>query len=388
MIECEQFFLGLKQVGIDFFTGVPDSLLKHFCFYIDKVCDARAHVIAVNEGSAVALAAGHYVSTGQIPMVYMQNSGLGNAINPLVSLCDAGVYAVPMLLCIGWRGEPGTHDEPQHMRQGEITEALLKTLNIPYVILPREASEAQAVTRRLVDQAKQMQKPVAILVRKDTFLPCESKKMVSEQTLTREQAIATLIQAAPQDALFVCTTGKASRELYELRGEDLSHHKKDFLVVGSMGHASMIALKIALNQPNRLVVCLDGDGALLMHMGALSTIARLAPRNVVHVVLNNGVHESVGGQPTGAMQIDLPMLAGAVGYPCVYDIKNAKTLDAISKTCFSAQQLTFLSVQTNTASRSDLGRPKETLRALKTAFMTHIQDESSACSVLQPSENI
>ncbi len=369
MISCELFYQTLKNSGIEFFAGVPDSLLKNFCFYIADHVGPQNHVICANEGSAVALASGYHLATGKIPAVYLQNSGTGNMINPLTSLCDNEVYSIPTLLIIGWRGEPGVKDEPQHKKQGRIMTELLDALEIPYGIL-EPTSDPQSVVQKALVSLKEKSCPYAILVRGDTFDDYKFQgKEKNPYVMSREDAIEEILKCVnPKDAV-IATTGKTSRELYELRKKRGETNRADFLTVGSMGHTSQIALGVALEQKNRKVYCIDGDGSLLMHMGGMATIGALAPSNLIHIVINNGAHESVGGQGTGAFKIDLPAIAKATNYKtaaCVVDSANlTQALQALEKN----EGPHFLEVRTKQGSRPELGRPKSTPLENKQQFM-------------------
>ena len=314
MIAVDNFVTDIKKSRVDFFTGVPDSLLKSFCAYVTDTCGEN-HVIAANEGGAVGLAVGHYLATGKLALVYMQNSGQGNAVNPLCSLADPDVYSIPMVLLVGWRGEPGVKDEPQHVKQGKVTIALFETLGIPAEVLPDDEATALELTRRMVDKAKTESRPVALIVRKGLF--AEYKLQNKEEdisTLRREAAIEGALRALPDDAVVVSTTGMISREVYETRERLGQDHSRDFLTVGSMGHAIMIALGIAKAQPNRKVYCLDGDGASIMHMGNMAIAGQSGCENLTHIVFNNSAHDSVGGQPTVGGKIDLEKIAEELGY--------------------------------------------------------------------------
>ena len=373
MINPEYFYKKLVESGVGFFTGVPDSLLKDFCAYITDKTDEQNHIIAVNEGAAVALACGYHLATGSIPLVYMQNSGIGNAVNPLLSLADNEVYRIPLVLVIGWRGEPGVHDEPQHIKQGKVTCSLLETMDIPYAVLENTEEGANCQIETCFNTIAKTQSPYAFVIRKDTFAPYTLQKEESKATMTREEAIEVI--ASDRDGIIVSTTGMISRELYELR-EKISpvSHERDFLTVGSMGHASSIALSIALQKPQIQVTCLDGDGAVLMHMGALASIGTKKPRNFCHIVLNNGAHDSVGGQPTIAPFIDLPAIAHACGYVHVY---QAKTKDELKRILAQRNNgLTFIEVIVKKGARKDLGRPKSSPIENKTAFMDCIKNWS------------
>lgn len=371
MISPSFFFDTVKENGVGFFTGVPDSLLKSLCAYITEHVSDREHIIAVNEGCAVGIAAGYHLSTGKIPLVYMQNSGMGNATNPLLSLADSDVYKIPMLLVIGWRGEPGVHDEPQHVKQGKVTCTLLETMGIPYHILPDSEDECSAVLKECFDKIAETSSPCAIVVRKNTFEPYKlEKKPEPAYEMSREQAIEAVVSSLPDDTIFVSTTGMASRELYEIRERNGESHSSDFLTVGSMGHASQIALGIAMNTPERTVCCIDGDGAALMHMGGMATIGTISPDNYVHVVINNGVHDSVGGQPLISRQIDLESAARSFGYR---NAVTVKTKDELEKALENENKPIFVQIMVHTGNRPDLGRPKSTPVENKNALMENIR---------------
>ncbi len=370
MISPAYFYDKLTGMGVGFYTGVPDSLLKHLCSYLkDNVPDER-NIIAANEGCAVGLAAGYHLATGKVPMVYMQNSGMGNATNPLLSLADPDVYNIPMVIVIGWRGEPGVHDEPQHVKQGKITCTLLETMEIPYSVLPDNEQGCDIVFEECSEYLKKNGSPYAIVVRKDTFSEYKPQKKAEEQPfeMSREEAIE-IISTVEQGSIFVSTTGMASRELYEIRDKKGESHESDFLTVGSMGHSSQIALGIALNRPDRRIVCIDGDGAVIMHMGGMSTIATQAPKNLVHIMINNGVHDSVGGQPTVSREIDLHGIAQAMGYKNVFTVRTKEELEKALE-CKSGPR--FLQVMVHRGNRKDLGRPKSTPAENKTALMKNI----------------
>ncbi|MBN2404568.1 MAG: phosphonopyruvate decarboxylase, partial [Coriobacteriia bacterium] len=329
MLPCAEFHSLLQGIGIEFFTGVPDSLLKNFCAYLEENLDATAHIIAANEGNAVALATGHYLATGRPGLVYMQNSGQGNATNPLVSLADPEVYGVPMLLLVGWRGEPGVKDEPQHVKQGKITHALFDTLGIPHCLLPDTIEAAQEALAEAGRVLREEARPYALIAKAGVFTSYQRQRAVGETLeIRREAAIAALCAKLGEDAVIVSTTGKISRELYEIREGQDRNHSRDFLTVGSMGHASQIALGIACAKTDRSVYCFDGDGAAIMHMGGMALIGSLKPRNFKHVILNNGAHDSVGGQPTAGLAIDLSAIAKACGYAAAFSVEHEQELSA------------------------------------------------------------
>ena len=364
----------ISTIGCSFFTGVPDSLLKPLCNYLMNTYGISAqHIIAANEGNCVAIAAGYYLSTGKIPCVYMQNSGLGNAINPITSLLNPKVYGIPCLFIIGWRGEPGVKDEPQHVFQGEVTIKLIEALDIAYMVLDREVTKA--------DLEKKMQEfnrllsggqSIALVVKKGALEDEEVVAYKNGNRISREEAIKTLVNAAQED-IIISTTGKTSRELYEIREEYGTAHQYDFLTVGSMGHSSSIALGIALNKPKTRVWCIDGDGAVLMHMGSMAVIGAQAPRNFVHVVINNSAHESVGGLPTVAGGINLTQLALACGYQAAYTTDNLEDLTVILEKVKGRAGPLFIEVKTAIGSRKDLGRPKTTPAENKAAIMAYLE---------------
>ena len=375
MLRPGFFIETLKEAGIDCFAGVPDSLLKNLCAYITDHFGADNNVISANEGAAIGFAAGHYLATGLPACVYMQNSGEGNIINPLASLTDPEVYNIPVLLIIGWRGRPGVHDEPQHIKQGKVTLALLDTMGIGYEVLSKEEELA---ARQVKKAAEALAKGYvyALIVEKDTFE--EYRPMVSASgsfEMSREEAVIMVAGAVGEKDCIVSTTGMISRELFEMRTAKGQGHGQDFLTVGSMGHASQIALGVALARPERRVWCLDGDGAVIMHMGSLAVTASKHPRNLVHVVFNNGAHDSVGGQPTVALNINLSGAAVALGYGPVYSVSTKKALLEVLETLSepSAQGPAFLEIKVRKGNRKDLGRPTTTPAQNKEAFMSFLK---------------
>lgn len=374
MVAVEKFYDTLRECGVSMFAGVPDSLLKNLCAYITDHSDARHNIIAANEGAAMGIAAGHYLGTGEVPVVYMQNSGIGNAVNPLLSLADDKVYSMPVLLVIGWRGEPGVHDEPQHVKQGEVTLPLLEAMQIPYVVLPDNDEAALPAVRSIVAECRKFSKPHAIVIRKDTFGKYKLRKeAVNDYPLSREEALTRLVEAIGTDGVVVSTTGKLSRELFELREARAEGHDRDFLTVGSMGHSSSIALGIALEKPESRVYCFDGDGAFIMHMGAIGNIGALAPCNLVHVVFNNGAHESVGGQPTLGFGIDMCTIARACGYRDAFTVCTAEEFNALAGRLDTLEGPVLIELRVRIDSRADLGRPTTTPIENKMAFMANLQ---------------
>ncbi len=370
MIRPQFFYDTLANYGIDFYAGVPDSLLKNLCAYITDHADAPHNIIAANEGGAMGLAAGHYLATGQIPVVYMQNSGEGNIINPLASLTDPDVYNIPVLLVIGWRGKPGVHDEPQHVKQGKVTTGLLNVMGIDYTVLSKEEDKAEAQIKKAVAFMQATKQCYAIVIEKDTFDAYTLQNIEkNDLTMSREEAIQTVAAALGEKDCIVSTTGMISRELFEYRTAKNESHERDFLTVGSMGHASQIALGIALAQPERRVWCFDGDGAAIMHMGSMAIVANKAPKNYVHIVFNNGAHDSVGGQPTVGLRIDLPAISKAVGYPNAFSIDSKIELLDCLKAVKEVEGPILLEVKVKKGNRKDLGRPTTTPIQNKEALM-------------------
>lgn len=374
MIRPEYFIETLRGLGIDFYAGVPDSLLKNICAYISDTMDERHNIITANEGGAVGLAAGYHLATGKIPVVYMQNSGEGNIINPLASLTDKDVYGIPVLLVIGWRGKPGVHDEPQHVKQGKVTLPLLDTMGVPYQVLSKDEAEADRQLKEAVDRMNATSEVYALVIEKDTFEPYKLQNVVNRDLpLSREEAIQKVAASLGEKDVIVSTTGMISRELFEFRTAMGQGHERDFLTVGSMGHASQIALGIAMEKPDRRVWCFDGDGASIMHMGGMAIVASKHPENYIHVVFNNGAHDSVGGQPTVGLDIDLPAVARAVGYADACSVTTEEELSEALENQKSAKGPVLLQVCVRKGNRKDIGRPTTTPVENKEALMAFLK---------------
>lgn len=374
MVDVKKVYDTLVAEGADFFTGVPDSLLKDICAYITDHAAQEKNIIAANEGTAIGIAAGYYMSTGRIPVVYMQNSGIGNAVNPLISLMDEKVYSLPVLLLVGWRGEPGFKDEPQHKKQGEVTLALFEAMQIPYTILDMDEEVALSQINEAVCTVRTESVPYALIIRKGTF---ENNKLHNKVTnpyqLSREEALKIVIDRMQEKDVVVSTTGKLSRELFEYREALGQGHERDFLTVGSMGHSSSIAFGIALSTPGRTVYCLDGDGAFIMHMGAIANIGHLSPRNYRHILFNNGAHESVGGQPTIAFGLDIQSIAKACGYKAVYCAENKEEIEKALREMKTVEGPALLEIKAAINSRDDLGRPTTTPQENKNHFIEFLK---------------
>ena len=378
MISPKAFYETLTEAGVNFAVGVPDSLLKEFCAYVDAALPADRHLISANEGTAVGIAAGVHLATNGVPLVYLQNSGLGNTVNPLLSLADPEVYGIPMVLLVGWRAEPGVKDEPQHVKQGRVSGAMLDAMEIPWRSLDGDPQQAEEHGRWAVTEARRIGGPVVLLARKGAFGKAEEKrtsKPRGENLLTREAAIQVVTASLPAEATVVSTTGHISRELYEQRVNAEQDRSSDFLTVGSMGHSSQIALGIALTRRDHPVVCLDGDGAALMHMGGLGTIGTSDATGYVHVVLNNGVHGSVGGQPTIGFDVSLTEVARAAGYPVVRGpVTDADAIRETIATALEERGPAFVEIHVQPGARDDLGRPKEVPAETKRIFVDRLRN--------------
>ena len=367
MIKTKEFYDYLKTKELDFFVGVPDSLLKNLCACIKENSDAKHNIITANEGNAVAIACGYHMSSNKFGVVYMQNSGLGNTVNPLLSLADEEVYNIPMLLVIGWRGEPGKKDEPQHVKQGKLTLPLLETMGIEYIILTDNYKEE---IDKCYDYMKKTNKPIAIIVKKDTFDEYKILKSKNDYTISREQALDCVISQLKDDDFIVSTTGKTSREIFEIREKNNQDHSNDFLTVGSMGHTASIAFGMCLNT-DKDVYCIDGDGSFIMHMGGFAIIAQNPCKNFKYILINNGAHESVGGQPTVGFEIQIDKILEAVGFNNVY---KAYTTEDIENCLPKMKGMDALIIYTKQGSREDLGRPTKTPVENKIALMNKIQN--------------
>lgn len=374
----KEFAAYIKDMGISTITGVPDSTLKAFCDYMSQEGqEIFCHYVPANEGAAVGIAIGSYLATGKPVCIYAQNSGLGNMVNPVTSLANEAVYGIPMLMLIGWRGEPGTKDEPQHKFMGTVTESMLETLQIEYEVLSKELSENDLVSafsqaKKALDANKQF----AFVIKRDFFDVPENSLYQNQYTLVREQAIREVFSRMQDGDILVSTTGKISREVYEQSEKIRGNHNQSFLTVGGMGHASMIAFGIAKEKPEKLVYCLDGDGAVLMHMGSLAFLGKQKPENFIHICLNNDAHESVGGMPTGSAGLSYAKTAAACGYPAVY---TAGTMQQLADALVQAQsrsELSFLEIHVSMESRADLGRPKESAADNKMQFMSYLAKDS------------
>ncbi len=365
----------VEIIGSDFYTGVPDSQLKALCNYLMATygIDPHHHVIAANEGNCTALAAGYHLATGKVPVVYMQNSGEGNIINPVASLLNDKVYAIPVVFIIGWRGEPGIHDEPQHIYQGEVTTRLLDDMDIANFAIGKDTSDEEVEeVMKGFREVLATGKDVAFVIRKGALTDAPKVEYKNDNHMIREEIIKHIVKASGEDPI-VSTTGKASRELFETRVANGQSHKYDFLTVGSMGHSSSIALGVAINKPEQRIWCVDGDGAVLMHMGSMAVLGSNKPKNLIHVVINNGAHETVGGMPTVAGSIDLVGIAKACGYPYAVCVDNFEALDRELEAAKDRRELSLIEVKCSIGAREDLGRPTTTALENKQNFMEYLK---------------
>ena len=365
----------VEIIGSDFYTGVPDSQLKALCNYLMATygIDPKHHIIAANEGNCTALAAGYHLATGKVPVVYMQNSGEGNIINPVASLLNDKVYAIPVVFIIGWRGEPGIHDEPQHIYQGEVTTKLLDDMGIANFAIGKDTAdeEVENVMQGFKEKLSQGL-DAAFVIRKGALTDAPKVEYKNDNHMVREEIIQHIVKASWEDPI-VSTTGKASRELFEARVTNGQSHKYDFLTVGSMGHSSSIALGVAINKPDTRIWCVDGDGSVLMHMGSMAVLGANKPKNMIHVVINNGAHETVGGMPTVAANIDLVAIAKACGYPNAVSVNSFGDLDKELEAAKNRNELSLIEVKCSIGAREDLGRPTTTALENKQNFMRYLE---------------
>lgn len=365
----------VEIIGSDFYTGVPDSQLKALCNYLMDMygINPHHHIIGANEGNCTALAAGYHLATGKVPVVYMQNSGEGNIINPVASLLSDKVYAIPMVFIIGWRGEPGIYDEPQHIYQGEVTVKLLEDMDIKPFIIGKETTDDEVIA--VMEEFRSILangNDVAFVIRKGALAYSPKVQYRNDNHMTREEIIQHVVKASGKNPI-VSTTGKASRELFETRESNGQNHKYDFLTLGSMGHSSSIALGVAINKPEQRIWCIDGDGAVLMHMGSMAVIGANKPKNLIHVVINNSAHETVGGMPTVAGSIDLVGIAKACGYPNAVSVDNFEELDKELEAAKERKELSLIEAKCSIGARDNLGRPTTTALENKQNFMEYLK---------------
>ena len=373
MIDQNTLFDQLNVMGLNFFTGVPDSLLNDFCLHlVNNVPDCQ-HIMAANEGNAIGIAAGYHMATGEIPVVYMQNSGIGNATNPLLSLTHPCVYGIPLILLIGWRGDPAIKDHAQHKKQGELTPVLMEDMDIPYQVLDADDTVIEKF-QWAANKAKELNAPVALIAKKAILTQKEKKQEYAESPLmNREEAISAVLDVFGKDAIYLATTGRATRELHEQIMIHGFSHEIEFLNVGAMGHLSSIGLGLAVGAPNKKIVVFDGDAAAVMHMGSLATNGRYQPKNLIHIVLNNGVNESVGGQKSSGQAINLTAIAKGCGYETIPAfVESKEDLQKAVKQLAESNHLSFLDVHVRQGIRKDMPGLKIEHQHAKSALMNYL----------------
>tara|TARA_B100000579_G_scaffold432328_1_gene448965 strand:- start:138 stop:1268 length:1131 start_codon:yes stop_codon:yes gene_type:complete len=376
MLDPIRFIKKCQHLGVSFFSGVPDSSMKYLCNAICNEIDSKEHVISVNEGAAISLASGVHLGGDTVPLVYFQNSGQGNSLNPLISLASKEVFSIPMILLVGWRGKPGSIDEPQHSLQGRATEGIFEEIGIKVMHLSSNEEEAHAQLEGALETTIENSAPVCILVEKGTFSECELRIEECRVDLpSREDALERVLSSAKKGAVFIPTTGKSSREVFEIRKRFGESHKRDFLVVGSMGHCSFISAGLAMSRPDIEVICIDGDGSVLMHMGSLPTIGELGCKNLTHVIINNGVHESVGGHQTTSPKLDFSEVARSCGYRKSCRIDNLEELTETLEKWRNMDGPKLIEIMTRAGSRKDLGRPGKNPLEVKEAFMRFLKND-------------
>lgn len=373
MIEQQKLFTALNDIGLNFYTGVPDSLLNDFCLHlVNNVPDCQ-HIMAANEGNAIGIAAGYHMATGKIPVVYMQNSGIGNATNPLLSLTHPCVYGIPLILLIGWRGDPAIKDHAQHKKQGELTPVLMEDMDIPYQVLDADDTVIEKF-QWAANKAKELNAPVALIAKKAILTQKEKKQEYAESPLmNREEAISAVLDVFGKDAIYLATTGRATRELHEQIMIHGFGHEIEFLNVGAMGHLSSIGLGLAVGAPDKKIVVFDGDAAAVMHMGSLATNGRYQPKNLIHIVLNNGVNESVGGQKSSGQVINLTAIAKGCGYETIPAfVESKEDLQKAVKQLADSNHLSFLDVHIRQGIRKDMPGLKIEHQHAKSELMNYL----------------
>jgi len=367
MLPPNELYEFLKQEDLTFFTGVPDSTFKEF---ISILGDNQ--IRACNECEALAIASGYHLATGKIGIVYMQNSGFGKTINPITSLADKEVYSIPLILMIGWRGEPDKTDEPQHKKMGRITLPLLDKLEIPYRILPDNLEEAKETIKLIKQEAIKTQAPVAIVIKKGTFEKKEKGVIEETNEIGKEEAIKLICENIDSKDIIISTTGKTSRELFEYRIHN-NEKTRDFYTVGSMGCSASIALGIALQKSQKNVFVFDGDGAVIMQMGSLSTIGHYKPNNLTHIIFDNQTYDSTGGQKTVSSTVDFEKIALACGYKTTKKVSKIEELQSIIDDLKNFEKPSLILIKVKKGSRKNLGRPTKTPLENKKEFMEFIK---------------
>ncbi|UCH72495.1 MAG: phosphonopyruvate decarboxylase [Thermoplasmatales archaeon] len=373
MIKCNDFFNLCKKYNFTFFSGVPDSTFKSWMSFLEKNNEKIKNIVTVNECEAVAVCSGYHLSTGKIAVLYMQNSGLGKVVNPITSLCDQAIYSIPILLMIGWRGEPDTKDAYQLRKMGPITLKLLDLLDIPYKIISTDAKELEDILKIAKEYMEKNSRSFALIIRKNIFEKLEEEFENGNDKISREEALKTILKNLDGDEVIVSTTGKISRELFENRTkkDECSH---DFYNIGAMGCAQSIALGISLQKKNKKVFVFDGDGSVLMQMGALATIGYHSPKNFYHIIFDNQSHDSTGGQPTYSDAVYLDEIAKACNYKNFEVVRDKSSLEKMIKKLKKNEGPFMLVIKVKKGARKNLGRPTMPPKKHKERFMKYIQE--------------
>lgn len=363
MINPKEFTQFLIDERIDHFFGVPDSFLKSLIHEFQK----HHHQVFPNEGGAIAHACGHYLATNSPAVVYMQNSGLGNALNPLLSSAHKLVYGIPMLIFIGWRGESGIHDEPQHLAQGENLLPMLASLKIPNELLSSKIERAKVQIKEALSSMQQNPEPWVFVVKKDTFETTKTELIPNHFKINRTDIIKRLHKVLPE-AIFIATTGHTARELYQIREELELSHANCFYNTGAMGHVVQIALAIAKKHPEKKVILLEGDGSMAMHLGNYLNLSNHLPANLKIICFNNTSHLSVGGQATAWAEMDITKVIAAMGIPTLKVLKQTRSINKKMNE-FAGGEASFLEIMVENLAASNLLRPNKTHGELKKEFM-------------------
>ena len=373
MISVVDFSKKLSSLGFDTAIGVPDSTFKGLISYFSSQNGGVfKHLIASNECEDAAVASGYYLAHQRPALVYMQNSGFCKTLNPYTSLLSADVYSIPALLLVGWRGKPGKKDEPQHKMMGRIMLGLFNAMELEYTVLEESTWEDQLEKAR--DYMGSKNRPYVIAIPKGLFdyfeIPQQDK---NKAVLTREEALNIIVDNTSDDAVFISTTGKTSRELFETREQRKDYHGKDFYTVGSMGCASSIAFGVGLADSRKKIYILDGDGAALMQLGTMATIGHYKNSRIKHILLDNNAHESTGSQPTVSDSVNFPQIASACGYEYVESVENEEQLKKVLQQLENNGKLSLLVVKVKKGSRPDLGRPTTTPKENRDAFIRNFR---------------
>lgn len=363
MIYVEDLLNTLKKKKINFFTGVPDSVLKNLTYKFKK-----NHISVNNEGTAVSLAAGYYLATGKLPCVYMQNSGLGNAINPLISITNKNIYSIPSILIIGWRGSPNSKDEPQHQVMGKKTKQILKLLGIKYFVA-RNKKDLEKF-EKMIEYSRSKLTSIACLIERSSIKNKKSKtqkKIINKYKVYRYNFIKELVDLIKIKSNVISSTGFISRELDHILSKKKYLNIKPFYMVGGMGHSASLTLGVSLKSKKQNI-CLDGDGALLMHLGSLGIVKKYGKKNFKYILLRNDTHESVGCQPTNSTHINYKILSKSFGFRKYLLITKELDFKNVVKKLINSPGPSFLEVRIKNGSISNLGRPKN-LKFVKKKFM-------------------